>query len=272
MPFAESCLEIRALDYTGLELAPFTLGANAVDLIRDERERLRRAMREADLGFVGLHWLLASPTGLHATTPDKAVRKRTWDYLYSLVDLAADLRNDIAGKDVVMVFGSPKQRSAVDGMSPHDAVQVLTEELAGAAPYAESRGVTILLEPLSPDQTDVVTTLAEAAAIVKQIGSPAIQTMFDVHNAIKEREPHSRLIREFAPFIHHIHVNERDGREPGTGEYNFRELLSTLGALNYSRWISLEVFDFSRGPIEIARDALHYLLKALPSTALPQTI
>jgi sugar phosphate isomerase/epimerase len=171
-----------------------------------------------------------------------------------------------------MVFGSPKQRSAVDDASPYDAVRILTEELAAAAPHAGSRGVKILLEPLSPDQTNVVTTLAEAAAIVKEIGSPSIQTMFDVHNAARETRPHSRLLREFAPVIHHVHVNERDGCEPGTGTYDFGELLSTLAEVNYSGWVSLEVFDFSRGPVEIARDALHYLVAALPSSALPQTI
>jgi sugar phosphate isomerase/epimerase len=129
-----------------------------------------------------------------------------------------------------------------------------------------------LLEPLSPAQTDVVTTLAEATAIVKQIGSPAIQTMFDVHNAVDEQEPHIRLIREFAPYIRHVHVNEYDGREPGTGNYDFGGLLATLADLNYSGWVSLEAFDFSRDPVEVAGRSLHYLLNALPSTTLSQTI
>jgi len=278
LPFAETCETVRALGYAGLEVAPFTLGPNAAALTHQERRDLHCAIRDAGISFVGLHWLLAGPPGLHATTPDDAVRRRTWDYLHALIDLCSDLTDQstekdvVADREVVMVFGSPKQRSAIDGASAYDAVQILTEELAAAAPHAESQGVKILLEPLSPDQTNVVTTLAEAAAIVKEIRSPSIQTMFDVHNAARETQTHSRLLRDFAPFIHHVHVNERDGREPGTGTYNFGELLSTLADLKYSGWVSLEVFDFSRGPIEIARDALHYLSAALPSSALPQSI
>jgi len=272
VPLAETCAKICAAGYTGLEIAPFTLGPDAAHLTHQDRQSLRRAMREADVRFVGLHWLLVGPPGLHATTADKSIRRRTWDYIRSLIDLCADLRGEDGGNDTVIVFGSPKQRSAVDGMAPGEAVRIFTHELALVAPHAGNHGVKILLEPLSPAQTDVVTTLAEAAAIVKQIGSPAIQTMFDVHNAADEREPHLRLIREFAPLIRHIHVNESDGREPGTGNYDFGGLLSTLADLNYSGWVSLEVFDFSRDPVEVARRALHYLLSVVPMSTLSQTI
>ena len=61
----------------------------------------------------------------------------------------------------------------------------MAEGLASAAPHAQSRGVTILLEALPIGQCDVVQSLAEASEIVEAISSPAIQTMFGVHNAIE---------------------------------------------------------------------------------------
>ena len=270
-PFADTCREVRGLGYGGLEVAPFTLGPNAVDLAPGERKTLARAIREGGLSFVGLHWLLVGPAGLHATTADESIRKHTWNYIRSLIDLSADLACESADKESVMVFGSPKQRSAVGGVPPADAVKIFTQELANVASHAEDRGVKILVEPLSPDQTDVVTTLSEAVAIVKQIGSPAIQTMFDVHNAVREREPHNRLIREFTGFIRHVHVNEFDGREPGTGNYDFGELLSTLSEVNYTGWISLEAFDFSRDPVEVAGRSIRHL-KATSQAAYSQTL
>lgn len=270
-PLADTCRQVRSLGYTGIEIAPFTLGPNAIELTSEERTSLSRATREAGLDFVGLHWLLVGPAGLHATTADENTRRRTWNYIRSLIDLSADLAAGAVDKESVMVFGSPKQRSTVDGMSPSEAVKVFTDELAAVASHAEDRAVKILVEPLSPDQTDVVATLSEAVAIVKQIGSPAIQTMFDVHNAVREREPHSRLIREFAGFIRHVHVNEFDGREPGTGDYDFSGLLSTLSDVNYAGWISLEAFDFSRDPVEIADRSIRHL-KASSRAAYSQTI
>lgn len=268
---AAVCKQIRSLGYTGIEIAPFTLGPNPVELTREERKTLGRSIREQGLHLAGLHWLLVGPDGLHATTLDEDTRKRTWSYIRSLIDLTADFANETADKESVMVFGSPKQRSAIGGMSPDDAVKVFTEELARVAPHAEARNVKILVEPLSPDQTDVVTSLSEAVGIVRQIGSPAIQTMFDVHNAVREREPHNRLIREFAVFIQHVHVNEFDGREPGTGDYDFGGLLSTLSDVNYAGWISLEAFDFSRDPVEVADRSIRHL-KAESQAAYSQTL
>jgi sugar phosphate isomerase/epimerase len=247
------------------------LGQNATELTREERKNLGAAIREPGLNFVGLHWLLVGPSGLHATTPDQNTRARTWNYIRSLIDLSADLAAETADKESVMVFGSPKQRSTVEGMLPSEAVKVFTQELAKVAAHAEHRGVKILVEPLSPDQTDVITTMSEAVAIVKHIGSPAVQTMFDVHNAVREHEPHTHVIRKFAGFIRHVHVNELDGREPGTGHYDFGELLSTLLDMNYTGWISLEAFDFSRDPVEVAGRSIRHLKASVPA-AYSQTL
>jgi sugar phosphate isomerase/epimerase len=75
-----------------------------------------------------------------------------------------------------------------------------------------SAGVTILIEALPKAQCDVVQTLAEAAGLVGEIASPAIRTMFDVHNAIDEIEPHAALVDRYFRLIRHVHVNELDGR------------------------------------------------------------
>lgn len=258
-PLSDYCKTIKDLGYDGLEIAPFTLSDDPAALSSGERAGIRRQIENEGLCFVGLHWLMAAPEGLHLTTPDLAVRERSWDYLQRLIELSADLSVCQREYNAVVVLGSPKQRSTLDGMSPREAIDILTHGLAHAAPHAESRGIRILMEALSPNQTDVVTSLSEAVDIVKQIGSPAVQTMFDTHNAVAETEPHSELIRRFAPYIQHVHVNENDGREPGMGDYDFGELLAILEKLKYSGWVSLEAFDFSRNPVEVARNSIEHL-------------
>jgi D-psicose/D-tagatose/L-ribulose 3-epimerase len=122
--------------------------------------------------------------------------------------------------------------------------------------------VKILVEALPLDQSDVLNSLADAVRIVRQIGSPGVQTMFDVHNAVDEKENHSDLIRRYLPYIRHVHVNEMDGREPGMGDYDFAPLLKTLAEVNYAGWISVEAFDFTRDPEEIAKRAIEHLKAA----------
>lgn len=271
-PFDEICKEVRALGYEGIEIAPFTLAEDAGTLSPEQRVELRNAMQENELCFAGLHWLTATPPGLHMTTRDEAVRTKTWQYIHGLIDLCADLAICPGEHNGVMVLGSPKQRSAVDGMTPREAIDTLTHELAHVAPHAESRGVKILVEALSPDQTNVITCLSDAVTIVKQIGSPAIQTMFDTHNAVAETVPHTELVRRYYSYIKHVHVNEMDGQEPGAGDYDFASLLETLTEIKYSGWVSLEVFDLSRDGEEIARNAMNHLKKDTPKSALIQTV
>ena len=253
--FVEVCRTLRAIGYEGIEIAPFTLGAAPAEISASRRRELRATMAGEGLSFVGLHWLMVSPPGLHVTTSDPSLRARSWRHISQLIDLCADL----ASGPAVMVFGSPKQRGTLTGTTRDQATRHFVDGLRGVASHAEASGTTILVEPLPANQCDVVNTLAEAAAIVQEIASPAIQTMFDTHNAVDEAEPHAALIERYINIIRHVHVNETDGRYPGTGDYDFASVLRALERLDYRGWVSLEVFDFTPDPATIARESLKHL-------------
>lgn len=252
--FADAAKFVRSTGYSGLEIAPFTLAETPAAISPAQRAEYRNILASEGLSFVGLHWLMVSPKGLHVTTPDRALRDRSWQHIRDLIDLCADL-----GPNGVMVFGSPVQRSTIDGATVEEATARYIEGLSSVAPQAAQRGVTILVEALPLEQADVVNTLAEAAAIVRQIGNPAIQTMFDTHNAVDEKEPHASLVEKYFDVIRHVHVNEMDGRHPGKGDYDFMPVLKTLKRLGYRGWISLEAFDFSFGAETIARESIDFL-------------
>jgi D-psicose/D-tagatose/L-ribulose 3-epimerase len=251
---AESCRLARRAGWQGIELAPFTLAQDATTLSAPRRREIRDIIASEGLAFVGLHWLLIGPPNIHVTTPDAAVRRRSWEYVAALIDLCADL-----GPNGVLVFGSPKQRASTGGLSPAEATRHFAEGVAGVAPRAEQRGVTICLEPLSRDQTDVLLSLDEAARLVASINSPAVRTMYDSHNAVDEAEPHEKLVDRHFDIIRHIHVNEMDGTYPRPGGHDFKPVLRVLLRRNYQGWISMEVFDFSPGAERIVAEAGAYL-------------
>jgi sugar phosphate isomerase/epimerase len=252
--FADACRAIREAGYSGIEIAPFTLAADPREITAGMRREYRDAMASEGLTFAGLHWLMVSPKGLHLTAPDAALRERSWGHIRNLVDLCAGL-----GPGGAMVLGSPRQRSVTGGLSREQATQYLADGLSGIGPHAAVCGVTVLLEALPANQCDVVGTLAEAVDVVQQVASPGVRTMFDVHNAIDETEPHDALVERYFEFIRHIHVNELDGRHCGAGDYDFKPLLAALGRLGYTGWISLEAFDFSPGAERLAQESLRYL-------------
>ena len=253
-PFADACKAIRTAGYTGIEIAPFTLAEKPRDVTAAQRAEYRDIIASEGLTFAGLHWLMVSPKGLHVTGPDPELRRQSWGHIRDLIDLCADL-----GPNGVMVFGSPKQRATSGGLAREQATRNYIDGLAGVAPHAAARGVTVLVEALPASQCDVIQTLEEAAAIVREIASPAVETMFDVHNAIDEVEPHAVLVDRYFDRIRHVHVNELDGRHCGTGNYDFKPVFETLRRRGYAGWISLEAFDFTPGAEVLANESLRYL-------------
>ncbi|HPN33176.1 MAG TPA: sugar phosphate isomerase/epimerase family protein [bacterium] len=258
MAWEEQCRLVAEAGFSGIEIAPFTLVKEGVEELTPVLRRdMVRTMRDHGLSCTGLHWLLvAPPAGLHCTADDAAVRRRTWDYVHRLIDFCSDLGGP------VMVFGSPKQRSAGDaGISVAEAVQRLTEGLSGCAEHAGKNRVKILLEPLDRSQTDVVNTLAQALEVVNAIQHPAIQTMFDFHNTPDETEPLEVLVKMYYPYIHHVHVQEMNGKHLGTGNAakDFVAAFQTLKDLRYNQWVSLEVFDFTPGAKTIAEESMRVL-------------
>jgi sugar phosphate isomerase/epimerase len=258
MPFPEVCRNAQQIGYKGIELTPHLF---------TERQQYPRDIRDqivdAGLAFVGIHWLLVSPPGLHITSPDPETVRKSWDHVRRMVDICAELAGCNENENGIVVIGSPKQRSSQGGSDQKRAMDLFVHELAHLAPFAESRGVTLLIEAIPSRETDVVNCLSDAVAIVRQIGSPAVETMFDVHNAADETEPDPELIRRFCSHIRHVHVNEKNGAEPGCGDYDFEALLTALGNVEYRRWVSVESFDFSRPGVEIATTAMDRLKTAL---------
>lgn len=252
--FAEACRHMKAAGYQGIEIAPFTLSDDPASISAAKRREYRQIITDSGLTFAGLHWLMVAPKGLHVTTPDAALRARSWQLIRGLVDLCADL-----GPGGVMVFGSPKQRETTGGATREEATCRYKDGLAEVAPHAAERGVTILVEALPSNQCDVVLSLEEAVSIVRDINSPGVRTMFDTHNAVDETEPHAVLVDRYFEFIRHVHVNETDGGHCGTGGYDFGAVFKVLRDRDYQGWVSLEAFNFDPGPDRIANESLRHL-------------
>ena len=259
-PFIDHCRLTKKAGWDGIEIAPFTLQTNATELPAEGRRQARDLIEGEGLEFVGLHWLTVGPKGLHVTTPDATVRQKSWDYVRGLADLCSDLRPRDQDSGGVMIFGSPGQRKTVDGATRERATRNYVDGLRSITPHLEAVGVTLLVEALPIEQCDVIQTMDEAASIVDEISSPAVQTMFDSHNAINEEEPHAALVEKHWSKIRHIHINELDGSYPRPGGgYDFKPVLQVAKEKGYGGWVSMEVFDFSPGAERMVNEAIDYL-------------
>lgn len=242
-PLSIAARVIRKTGFSGIEFAPYTIfGDFSAGAVRDGIKEAKAVLDGEGLSFAGFHWLLARPEGLHIAHPDPTIRARAVDHLGRLADASGELGGG------AMVFGSPKQRSGRPGVTPGMATAWLAEGLAAAAPRALAAGSALLVESLSPEQTDVVNSMAEAVACAEAAGSPAVSSMFDFHNTASEPEPWDTLLKRHYPAIKHVHANEVDGRAPGTGSSDYLPSFRLLLERAYSGWVSVEIFEIPPDP------------------------
>lgn len=249
-PLAKACDAAAACGYTGLEVAPFTLAPLATELSSLQRGEIRRTIARAGLECVGLHWLLAQTEGLHVAHPDPDVRRRTTDYLAEL----ARLCHELGGR--VLVFGSPKQRSLLPGMSQATAEDHIHEVFSKLVPVLETTDTVVALEPLSPVETDVLTTAADTCRMIDRIGSPHVRLHLDVKAMASEAAPIPDIIHASARHLEHFHANDENLQGPGFGTIDFLPIFRALDDIRYTGWVSVEVFDYAPGPERLARDSI----------------
>lgn len=263
LSFADQCALAKGLGYDGLEIAPFTLSDAPHQLPASRRAEVRRTAADHGIAITGLHYLLLAPEGLSITTPDHAVRRRTIEVMRALIALCADL----GGK--VLVHGSPKQRRIGPDQSRDAALARAKECFAAIAPDAEQAGVAYCIEALAPPEAELINTVEEAAAIVDEIGSPALRTMVDTSAAGRaERAPIPELIGRFLKSGHvaHIHLNDPNRRAPGQGELRFAPILAALQGQGYAGVCSVEPFVYEPDGPTCAARAIGYLRGLLEAT------
>jgi sugar phosphate isomerase/epimerase len=244
------------LGYDGVEIAPFTLADSVDGIPASRRKEIVRAAASGGVEIVGLHWLLVKPEGMYINHPDEAIRHRTSDYLDSLIRFCGDL----GGK--VLIFGSPKQRNVHESLTYDQVWAYARETFSHCADTAAEAGVYLCFEALSTKETDFINTITEALRLVREVDKPHFQAMLDVKAISSDGRPLPVIIEEAGKAAKHVHVNEPDGRGPGTGNTDFKAIANALRKIGYDGYVSVEVFDFKPDPVTIARDSLAHLRKA----------
>lgn len=255
-PFPDQCRLAMELGYEALELAPFTLAEDPAQLTAEERSLLRRIAQDHGISISGLHWVMTAPEGLSITRDDTASFAKARDHMLAMVQLCADLGGS------VIVHGSPNQRRLTDG-SCEEAARAnarILFSIAGQAAF--DAGIVYCIEPLSAGLTDYVNTVAEAAAIVRDIGSPGLATMLDTSAARsgEDVEP-ADILRKWLPtgMIRHIHLNDRNRRAPGQGSDTFGSILLVLQEHAYAGFIGIEPFEYVPSGLAAAAFAKGYV-------------
>ena len=256
--WATQCQLIAEAGYTGIEVAPFKISLDLASVPDSVFEDMRNEAQRNGLEVIGLHWLLAKTDGLHLTSPDRAVRRKTAEYLRLLARVCRQLGGE------VMVFGSPTQRNLLPGVTKEQAADFAVEVFRETIETFAEQQVVLCLEPLTEKETDFINTCDEAMEIIRELHHPSVMLHQDVKAMLgAESESIPSLIHRHKNFCKHFHVNDKNLLGPGMGETDYHPILQALIESHYEGWVSVEVFDYTPGAQHIAVQSIEYIKQIL---------
>lgn len=196
-------------------------------------ERMRRAM----LPLSAANALL--PPALKVVGPE-ADPDKLRRYMQVVLRRAAQV-----GMETI-VFGSGAARTVPDGFDRGRARQQILEFAKMAADEAARHGMTLVAEPLNRGECNIINSVAEALAYVKELGHPNFQCLVDSYHFWLEDEPLENL-RRAMPWIRHVHLADTERRVPPgeSGQHDYRPLFRVLKEAGYDRRIAIEPAGFT---------------------------
>ena len=123
-----------------------------------------------------------------------------------------------------------------------DEFQWSAEVLHQAGEYAKQANIVLGLEALNRFECYLCNTMESLKKLVEKINHPNVRAMFDTHHANIEEKKIADAINTIAPHLQHVHISENDRGTPGDGHINFDDTFSTLAAINYNGWLTIEAF------------------------------
>jgi sugar phosphate isomerase/epimerase len=175
------------------------------------------------------------PGSLKITGPDV-----DWDALEAYVRRAFG-RAQAAGVRTI-VFGSGGARRIPDGFDRGEAWAQLIRFGRLMGPIAQAHQVTVVAEPLNTTrgECNVLTTVAETAGYVIEVGHPNVQLLVDAYHWGLDGDSFDDIV-SYGHLIGHVHIATTTNRKPpGQEPCDFSRFFQALGLAGYDGAISIE--------------------------------
>jgi sugar phosphate isomerase/epimerase len=156
----------------------------------------------------------------------------------------------------VLVFGSGGARRVPDGFSKDEAWTQLVGFGRRAADEAKAAGITVAIEALRQQETNIINTSADGLRLVEAVNHPNFQLMIDFYHLASEHEDPAIVIKG-KDHLRHLHVANPNGRvfPQKWEEFDYAPFFANLKAIGYDKRISMEgsTTDLAaQGPVTIA--------------------
>lgn len=217
----EAC---AGLDYIELPVARSLTGNE------NEFESLAGRLRQSRLGAQVVNVFL--PATLKVVGPD-AKPEQLAEYAARTLARARSLGVSL------LVFGSGAARRVPEGFPRASALDQFEEAVRVAHAEASKQGVTVALEPLHSEETNLLNTVREAAAYVHDRRLDGVRVVADLWHMECEGETLD-VLDDLAEQIAHAHVAAAERRPPGQAPDHIESFLWRLRQSGFEGDCSIE--------------------------------
>jgi D-psicose/D-tagatose/L-ribulose 3-epimerase len=112
--------------------------------------------------------------------------------------------------------------------------------LSELAKFAKEYGVSLLLEPLNRYSTQYCSNAHDAISIAERVNQENFAVMLDTFHMNIEEDTFEEAITSSKKLLRHMHFADNNRKMPGEGHIDFREIVRSLGNINYQKYVSFE--------------------------------
>ncbi len=121
------------------------------------------------------------------------------------------------------------------GEPPTEAeYEAIARGLKPVAKRAADYGMTLGLEPCNRYETHLINTSAQAHALARRIDEPNVMIHLDTYHCNIEEKNFGAALADGAGLVRYVHLSESDRGVPGSGNVNWKEVMTALKAAHFS--------------------------------------
>lgn len=124
---------------------------------------------------------------------------------------------------------------------------VLVDSMKELCGYSAKKGVKIIIEPVTPMESPVVTTSRDCLRLIDDVGSPALNAMLDIVPPVVVHEPFSQYFELLKERLSYIHICNTDGVTDAhlrleNGVLPMTDVINTFVHHNYGGYVTTELY------------------------------
>ncbi|MGC9259612.1 MAG: sugar phosphate isomerase/epimerase family protein [Phycisphaerae bacterium] len=262
MSLAKAIKEIAIAGYSGVEILADKPHWYPDHFSRSQALVIRRQLEKSNLRVSNINanctfgfWKDAPPEPFFEPSlisPQRALRAARKQMIFNALQFAHAL-----GADNISITSG----KLLPTMPPEKARPVLMEALKEILEKAEQLNIRVGIEC---EPMLFIEWAAELRELIDDVNSPLLGANLDIGHAVVQGEPIAKILKLLQGRIWNCHIEDIAGRKhyhliPGEGTLNWHALKKALMAINYDRFLTVELYTCVDQPVAAAQKSIAFL-------------